>query len=74
MEDLISLTGATRRQIYSWMGKGIVPRPIGKRGKYVSYGPEHLRRIRVVLDEVYDRRVTLADLTERFNPTDTDDE
>ena len=67
IESLVSDTGVTKRTIYKYVQRGVIPRPYG-RGSVnggLHWGEEHLRAIRKV-QEARDNNVTLADLAVRF--------
>ena len=65
MEDLMSITGLTRRTIRLWVQKGVIPpSPVrGREGPHWS--EEHLQAIRRV-QKIREQQVTLDDLAERF--------
>lgn len=65
IHDLTSMFGLSRRAIYYYIERGVLPRPQGRRrGPGAYYTDEHVRILRLVRREVHDR-VTLADLAER---------
>lgn len=65
IHDLTSMFGLSRRAIYYYIERGVLPRPQGRRrGPGAYYTDEHVRILRTVRKEVHDR-VTLADLAER---------
>ena len=64
IEDLAAATGATVRNIRVYQEKGLLPPPVRK-GRTALYGPDHQRRLQVVL-RLLDRGYTFATIDELF--------
>lgn len=64
IEDLAQATGATVRNIRVYQEKGLLPPPVRK-GRTALYGPDHQRRLEVVL-RLLDRGYTFATIDELF--------
>lgn len=71
--ELVRMTGITHRQFERWRTRGLIPPALGH-GAGSYYTSDHLDRLRHIVDAVVDGRVTLADLEERFNYSDEDDD
>jgi DNA-binding transcriptional MerR regulator len=69
--DLASITNTSPHKLQRWVKAGVLPR-VGS-GNAGAYTDDHIRRIRDIKD-AFDNNVTLADLRDRFNPPDDDDE
>lgn len=69
--DLASITDTSVSTLHKWVKKGVLPR-VG-RGRAGSYTDAHIRRIREV-KAILDQNMTLADIRDRFNPQEDDDE
>lgn len=70
--ELVHMTGITDRQFRRWRNLGLLP-PAVKDGQVRSYTNAHLERIREIVDEVVDGRVTLGELRERFEYEEDDE-
>src|SRR5699024_1698913 len=64
IEDLAAEAGTTVRNIRLYQEKGLLPPPV-RRGRSALYGPEHRRRLRLVL-RLLDRGYTFATIGELF--------
>jgi len=64
IEDLAEATGATVRNIRVYQEKGLLPPP-ARRGRTAYYGPDHHRRLVLVL-RLLDRGYTFATIEELF--------
>lgn len=64
IEELAEATGATVRNIRVYQEKGLLPAPL-RRGRTALYGPEHRRRLVLVL-RLLDRGYTFATIDELF--------
>ena len=69
--DLASITDTTPARLHEWVKAGVLPR-VGK-GNAGKYTDAHIRRIREV-KEILVNNMTLADIRDRFNPLEDDDE
>lgn len=72
--ELVRMTGITYRQFDRWRNRGLIPPAEGPGGVNRYWTDLHLDRIREIVDEVVDGRVTLTDLEERFNYGDEDED
>lgn len=64
IEDLAADSGATVRNIRVYQEKGLLPPPV-RQGRSALYGPEHRRRLRLIL-RLLDRGYTFATINELF--------
>lgn len=64
IDDLAAEAGTTVRNIRVYQEKGLLPPPV-RRGRSALYGPEHRRRLRLVL-RLLDRGYTFATIGELF--------
>lgn len=64
IEDLAAESGVSVRNIRVYREKGLLPPPL-RRGRSALYGPEHRRRLRLVL-KLLDRGYTFATINELF--------
>lgn len=65
--EVESWTGISRRTLRWWIAQGLVPRPLGW-GRSAHYTDSHIRSIERVKRDLWDSRVTIADLRDRYNP------
>ena len=66
--ELASITGINRWTLKGWKKRGILPPSLGGRGPCAYYTNDHLRRIEQIKRDLYDSRVTIADLRDRYDP------
>jgi DNA-binding transcriptional MerR regulator len=65
LQDLADAAAVTPRTVRYYIAQGLLPSP-GRLGPHTRYGPEHLRRLRVVR-RLQDEGLSLAEIRERLS-------
>jgi DNA-binding transcriptional MerR regulator len=71
IEQLADRTGVSVRTVRYYISQGLLPGP-GSRGKYASYGEDHLARLRLIR-RLVEQHVPLAEQRERLAAISADD-
>ncbi len=67
IDELCDLFGLKRSTIHWYRHLRVLSPPVGH-GRWARYTDTHVRQLRLIRDQVHDRRVTLRDMAERLTP------